>query len=169
MNTITFKGNSVQVEGELPAMGSAAPAFRLTAKDLSDVGLESFAGKVKIMNIIVSLDTSVCALSAKRFNEDVAKLPNTVIINVSADLPFAQKRFCESQSLSNVVNLSTMRAPSFGRDYGVQIATGPLSGLLCRAVVVLDSANRVVHVQRVPEIATEPDYAAALAAARAAR
>ncbi len=169
MTSVTFKGTPAEVAGTLPAVGSTAPAFKLTSKDLSDVSLDAFGGKVKILNIVVSLDTSVCALSAKRFNADVATLPNTVIINVSADLPFAQKRFCESQSLSNVVNLSTMRAPGFGRDYGVQIASGPLAGLLCRAVLVLDSANRVVHAQRVPEIATEPDYASALAAARAAR
>ena len=168
MGTITFKGEPVRLAGSLPAVGTIAPSFKLTAADLSDVGLDKFAGKTKILNIVVSLDTGVCATSARRFNEAVAKLTNTVLINVSADLPFAQKRFCESESLRNIVTLSTLRAPAFGSDYGVRILSGPLAGLLSRAVVVLDPANKVVYAEQVPEISREPNYEAALKAAQTA-
>ena len=168
MATITFKGNPIRTAGSLPAAGKAAPAFSLTGADLADVGLEKFAGKKKILNIVPSLDTGVCQASARRFNQEVAALGDTVLLNISADLPFAAKRFCESEGLKNVVTLSCFRSPAFGRDYGATIAEGPLAGLLSRAVVVLDAQNRVVHAQQVPEIAQEPDYAAALAAVRGA-
>jgi len=169
METITFKGQPVRIAGLLPRIGTVAPLFKLTAADLSDIGLDKFAGKTKILNIVVSLDTGVCALSAKRFNEEISKLTDTVLINISADLPFAQKRFCESQSLSNIVTLSTMRSPSFGKDYGVRIVSGPLAGLLSRAVLVLDPNNKVIYAEQVPEITKEPNYEAALAAAKSAR
>jgi len=162
MATITFKGNPIHTAGNLPEKGRKAPAFKLATGDLVDVGLDAFAGKVKILNIVPSLDTPVCALSAKRFNEDVAPLKDVVLLNVSADLPFAQKRFCESQSLSHVVSLSTFRNPGFGKDYGVLIVDSPLAGLLSRAVLVLDKHDTVAYAQQVPEIAQEPDYAAAL-------
>ena len=167
MATITFKGNPVHTSGNLPAAGATAPAFKLTAGDLSDVGLDAYAGKRKILNIVPSLDTGICAKSAVRFNGEVAKLADTVLLTISADLPFAQKRFCEQEKLQHVVILSTLRAPAFGKDYGVVMVDGPLAGLMSRAVLVLDKNNKVIHAQQVPEIAQEPDYDAALAALRA--
>ncbi len=168
MTTVTFKGTPVRIAGDLPSVGQAAPPVRLTAADLSEKGFESFTGKVKVLSIVPSLDTSVCAVSARKFNEAVARLRDVVLLNVSADLPFAQKRFCDADGLAHVVTLSTFRNPAFGEAYGVRIEEGPLAGLLARAVLVLDRANRVVHAQLVPEIAQEPDYAATLAAAEKA-
>lgn len=165
MATVTFKGGAVRTAGDLPAVGARAPEFRLAAADLSDKGLKDFAGKVKIVSIVPSLDTSVCALSATKFNLEAGALKDVVILTVSADLPFAQKRFCDSGRLSHITTLSTFRSPSFGRDYGVLIEDGPLAGLLARAVLVIDRADRVVYRQLVPEIAQEPDYGAALTAA----
>ena len=166
MATITLKGTAIQTAGSLPKVGTKAPAFSLTGSDLADIGLTQFAGKKKVLNIVPSLDTSVCALSAQRFNREVAALTDTVIITISADLPFAQKRFCESLSLGNIINLSTLRAPSFGKDYGALITTGPLAGLMSRAVVVLDRQDQVVYTEQVPEITQEPDYEAALSAVK---
>ena len=166
MATITLKGNPIHTIGQLPRIGSIAPPFRLTAADLSDVGLDSFKGKKKILNIVPSLDTGVCAASARRFNAEAAKLDNVALLNISADLPFAQKRFCDSESLKNIVTLSTMRSPTFGKDYGVQIVDGPLAGLMSRAVLVLDADNKIIHSEQVPEIGQEPNYDAALAAVR---
>ncbi len=168
MATITLKGNPIHTSGQLPAAGQPAPAFALTGADLSEVGLEKFAGKKKILNIVPSLDTGICQLSARRFNQEVSSLGDTVLLSISADLPFAAKRFCDSEKLANVVVLSSFRAPAFGQDYGVTITDGPLAGLLSRAVVVLSADNRVVYAQQVPEIVQEPDYAAALAAVRGA-
>jgi len=168
MATVRFKGNPVLTTGDLPAIGKKAPAFKLCTADLRDVGLDEFKGKCKILNIFPSLDTSVCAQSVRRFSAAGAGLRNTVLLNVSADLPFAQKRFCDSESLTDVVTLSTLRAPSFGRVYGVGITTGLLTGLMSRAVVVLDTANKVVYTELVPEITQEPDYDKALEAARKA-
>lgn len=167
MAKITFKGSVIHTAGKLPARGTVAPDFKLTGADLADVTLATFGKKKKIINIVPSLDTPVCAVSARKFNEAVAALANTALINISADLPFAQSRFCESQGLKNVVTLSTLRSPSFGKEYGVQIKDGPLAGLMSRAVLVLDGNNRIVYAQQVPDIAQEPDYDAALAAAEA--
>lgn len=164
MATITLKGSPIHTIGELPAKGSAAPDFSLVAGDLSEAKLATFAGKRKILNIVPSLDTGICQLSAKRFNSEAGKLANTVIINISADLPFAQKRFCDAEKLAHITNLSSFRSPQFGHTYGVAITDGPLAGLLSRAIVVLDKNNVVLHVQQVPEIAQEPDYEAALKA-----
>ena len=166
MATITLKGNPIHTSGELPAPGATAPDFKLTKADLADVGLKDFAGQKKILNVVPSLDTGVCATSAKKFNEAVAKLTGVVLLNVSADLPFAAGRFCESNGLKNVVALSTFRSPDFAKAYGVAIVDGPLAGLTARAVVVLDAQNKVRHAELVPEIAQEPDSAAALAAVR---
>ncbi len=168
MATVTFHGKPVNTIGSLPALGSKAPGFKLSRADLSDVGLEDFAGKKKILNIVPSLDTPVCALSAQAFNREAGGLNDTVVLNISADLPFAQARFCESHSLKNIVSLSVFRNPAFGRDYGVLITDSPLAGLLSRAVLALDNENRVLYAQQVSEIAQEPDYAAALAAVRKA-
>ena len=166
MATITFKGNPIQTSGHLPDKGAFAPDFKLAKTDLSDVSLKDFAGKKKILNVVPSLDTGVCATSAKKFNEAVSALGSVVLLNVSADLPFAAGRFCESNGLKNVVALSTFRSPDFAKAYGVAIVDGPLAGLTARAVVVLDAQNKVLHAELVPEIAQEPDYAAALAAVR---
>jgi len=168
MATITQKGNTVHTAGNLPAVGSKAPDFKLTKGDLSDVGLADFAGKVIILNINPSLDTGICALSAKKFNEEVKKLAGAVVLNVSRDTPFAQARFCKAEGVDAVIPLSELRDRSFGFAYGVEIRDGLLAGLLSRAVVVVDASVRVVYTQQVPEIGTEPDYASALAAARKA-
>ena len=166
MATITLKGHPIHTAGDLPAPGATAPDFKLTKPDLADVALKDFAGKKKILNIVPSLDTGVCATSAKKFNEAVSALGGVALLNVSADLPFAAGRFCESNGLKNVVALSTFRSPDFAKAYGVGIVSGPLAGLTARAVVVLDAQNKVLHAELVPEIAQEPNYAAALAAVR---
>lgn len=168
MAEIQLKGNPIHTVGELPAEGSKAPDFRLTKVDLSDVSLEDFAGKKKILNIVPSLDTGVCAASMSRFNKEAEKLDDTVVLTVSRDLPFAQKRFCEAEGIETAVGLSDLRGTDFGDAYGVTITDGPMEGLLSRAVVVLDAADTVVHTEQVPEITQEPDYEGALAAAREA-
>lgn len=164
MATTHLKGNPVHTNGELPAVGSAAPSFTLVRGDLSDGTLADFTGKVKVLNIVPSLDTAVCAASARRFNEAAASLEGSVVLVISADLPFAQTRFCTVEGLANVVPLSTMRGRAFAEDYGVLLVDGPLAGLCARAVVVLDADDRVVYRQLVDEITSEPDYEAALAA-----
>ncbi len=158
MSQITLKGNPIHTSGELPQVGSSAPDFVLTKADLSDVALEDFAGSRKILNIVPSLDTGVCAASALRFNKEVATLDNTVALTISRDLPFAQGRFCESNGVDKVITLSQLRNTDFGRSYGMEIVDGPMAGLLGRAVVVIDENNKVVYTQLVPEIAQEPDY-----------
>jgi len=162
MSTVTFKGTPIQLAGSFPAVGNAAPAFKLVAGDLSDKQLADFKGKTKILNIVPSLDTPVCAISARKFNESVSNCENVLLLNISADLPFAQGRFCETNALRNIVTLSTFRSPSFGTDYGVKIADGPLAGLMARAVIVIDATNTVTYTELVPEIAQEPNYDAAL-------
>jgi thiol peroxidase len=162
MATVTFKGNPVETVGSLPAVGSQAPDFSLADGQLADVGLKAFAGKRKILNIVPSLDTGVCATSARRFNGEVAKMKDVALLTISADLPFAAKRFCDCEKLANIVTLSTFRSPAFGKAYGVTIAAGPLGGLMSRAVVVLDAKDKILYTEQVPEITTEPDYDAAL-------
>lgn len=164
MTTVTLGGNEISLAGRFPQPGEAAPAFKLTAGDLADVGLDAFAGKRKVLNIVPSLDTPTCATSTRKFNAEAGGLADTVVLVVSADLPFAAKRFCTTEGLENVQTLSTFRNAAFARDYGVAITSGPLAGLTARAVVVLDENDKVVHAQLVPEIKNEPDYAAALAA-----
>lgn len=161
--TVTLGGNPIEVAGRFPARGDVAPAFSLVAKDLQDVTLASLAGKRKILNIFPSIDTPTCAMSVRQFNAKANTLPNTVVLCISADLPFAQARFCGTEGLDNVVTLSTLRGREFLENYGVAIASGPLAGLTARAVVVLDENDRVIHSELVPEIKQEPDYAAALA------
>lgn len=164
MTSVTLGGNPIEVAGNFPKPGDTAPAFKLVATDLSDATLDTWAGKRKVLNIVPSLDTPTCATSTRKFNAEASALADTVVLVISADLPFAMKRFCETEGLANVVSLSTMRGREFMRDYGVEIASGPLVGLTARAVVVLDAQNKVLHSQLVPEIKEEPDYAAALAA-----
>jgi thiol peroxidase len=163
-NTVTLGGNPIQVEGNLPQAGQQAPAFSLVGKDLADVSLASLAGKRKVLNIFPSIDTPTCATSVRKFNESASKLPNTVVLCISADLPFAQSRFCGAEGLNNVQTLSTMRGASFIKDYGVAISSGPLAGVTARAVVVLDENDKVLHSELVPEIKNEPNYEAALKA-----
>lgn len=163
MATVTLKGNPVDVAGTLPAVGTAAPAFTLTAGDLSDVGLAAFAGKKKILNIFPSVDTPTCATSVRKFNEKAAARDGVAVLCISADLPFAQKRFCGAEGIEGVANLSTFRNPAFAEAYGVKLASGPLAGLTARAVVVLDENDQVLHSELVAEIADEPNYDAALA------
>lgn len=163
MQKVTLGGNPVSVGGQLPRKGDAAPPFSLVGKDLANVGLAQFAGKRKILNIFPSIDTPTCAMSVRQFNAKANGLANTAVLCISADLPFAQARFCGAEGLDNVVTLSLMRGRKFLHDYGVDIADGPLEGLAARAVVVLDANDKVLHSQLVGEIKDEPDYAAALA------
>ena len=163
MSQVTLKGQPVQVDGHFPAKGEHAPAFSLVGKDLADVTLASFAGKRKVLNIFPSIDTPTCATSVRRFNEKASQLDNAVVLCISADLPFAQARFCGAEGLNNVVTLSTLRGHDFLKHYGVALASGPLAGLAARAVVVLDANDQVVHSELVGEIAQEPNYDSALA------
>lgn len=164
MAQITLKGNPVETAGELPAVGQNAPAFTLTGTDLSDFSLDDCKGKRIVLNIFPSIDTPVCATSVRRFNEAAAASGDTLVLCISADLPFAHARFCGAEGLESVVSLSSFRSQDFGEKYGVTITTGPLAGLLSRAVVVLDTSAKVIYTEQVPEIAQEPDYEAALAA-----
>ncbi|QQZ29511.1 thiol peroxidase [Thiothrix subterranea] len=163
MATITLQGNPIDTCGELPAVGSAAPAFTLTKTDLSDVTLQDFAGKTVILNIYPSVDTGVCAASTRKFNELASGKADVAVLCVSADLPFAHSRFCGAEGLDNVVSLSDFRNKDFGNAYGATITTGVLAGLLSRAIVVIKD-GMVTYTEQVPEIAQEPDYDAALAA-----
>jgi len=164
MASVTLGGNPITVAGSLPRKGDVAPEFSLTAKDLKDVGLKDFAGKRKVLNIVPSLDTPVCAKSTRVFNEKAGSASNTVVLVISADLPFAAGRFCSAEGINNVVTLSTLRGGDFKTKYGVDITSGPLKGVTARAVIVLDANNKVLHSELVPEIKQEPDYEAALAA-----
>jgi thiol peroxidase len=160
MATITLKGNPIETSGNLPAVGSKAPDFSLLKLDLSRASLKDFPGK-KVLNIFPSIDTPVCAASVRKFNEAASKQGLTVLC-ISEDLPFAMKRFCGAENLDKVVSASAFRS-SFGKDYGVEIITGPLAGLTSRAIVVLDENDSVVYTEQVPEIGQEPNYEAALA------
>jgi thiol peroxidase len=166
MADIKFKGNPIHSVGTLPALGSKAPDFKLTKTDLSDVSLKDFAGKKVILNIFPSIDTGVCATSVRKFNTEAAGLPNTVVVGVSKDLPFAHKRFCGAENITGVVTTSDLREGSFGKAYGVTMTDGPLAGLFSRSIVVLDEQGSVKYVEQVPEITQEPDYAKALAAVK---
>ena len=162
MATITFKGNPVQTTGDLPVKGTAAPDFTLVKGDLSEVKLSDFRGKQVVLNIFPSLDTGTCAASVRRFNKEATSLNNTVVLGISADLPFAAGRFCSAEGIENVITLSTFRDHSFGKDYGLLMSDGPLKGLLARAVVVVNPEGKVVYTELVSEIAQEPDYQSAI-------
>lgn len=164
MAQITQRGNPINTNGELPKIGAKAPDFKLVDADLKDVGLGDFRGKKKLLNIVPSLDTAVCALSTKKFNDFAKSRGDVATLTISADLPFAQKRFCSAENITNVKTLSMMRDRNFAKDYGVLIQNGPLAGLTARAVVVLDENDKVIHSELVPEIAQEPNYQAAIAA-----
>ena len=163
MSTVTLRGNPIPVNGDFPAVGDTAPAFTLVGADLADVTLDNYAGRRKVLNIFPSIDTPTCAMSTRKFNAEADGVANTVVLCISADLPFAQKRFCGAEGLNNVVTLSTMRGREFIANYGVDIVGGPLAGVTARAVVVLDEQNKVVHAELVQEIGDEPNYEAALA------
>lgn len=164
MAQISLSGNPVTTNGELPAVGSRAPGFTLTDADLNDVSLSDFKGRKKLLSIVPSLDTPVCATSTKKFNEHAGEYGDAVMLVVSADLPFAQARFCSTENTENVKTLSMMRDKNFAKDYGVLIQDGPLKGISARAVVVLDENDKVLYTELVPEITREPDYDKALAA-----
>ncbi len=163
MATITFQSEPVQTCGELPEIGCHAPNFFLANRELENMTLENYAGKRKILNIVPSLDTPTCAASARKFNQKATSFENTVMLVISADLPFAQCRFCEIEGLHDVVALSTFRS-TFSTDYGVQIIDSPLKGLTARAVVVIDEMDKIIYTQLVSELAIEPDYDAVFAA-----
>lgn len=163
--TVTLRGEPVHTVGKLPAVGTSAKDFTLTAVDLSEKRLEDFKGKYIVLNIFPSVNTGVCAMSVRKFNEDAANLPNTTVLCISKDLPFAQKAFCGAEGIDQVVMLSDFRS-DFGMQYGVQLAEGPMRGLLSRAVVVIDPEGKIVYEEQVPELSQEPNYAAALAAVK---
>lgn len=162
MATISLRGNPIETIGTLPKVGSKAASFVLVKTDLSECSLADFVGTPVVLNIFPSIDTPTCAMSVRRFNEEAVKGGAAVVLCVSADLPFAHKRFCETEGIKNVHGVSVFRSPEFGFDYGVTITTGPLKGLLSRAVVVIDGSGTVSYTEQVPEIGQEPDYAAAL-------
>jgi thiol peroxidase len=164
MTTVTLKGNPVNIAGSLPAVGSKAPSFTLTTTDLSDVTLSDFSGKKIILNIFPSVDTPTCAMSVRKFNQTATAHPDTIVLCISADLPFAQARFCGAEGLSNIKTLSTFRHPEFAQQYGVKFDSGPLVGLTARAVVIIGVDGKVTHTELVAEVSHEPDYDAALAA-----
>ncbi|MBM7420802.1 MULTISPECIES: thiol peroxidase [Chryseobacterium] len=162
MSTITFKGNPINTIGNLPEVGREAQEFTMVSGDLSEKHLADYTGKRVVLNIFPSIDTGICAASARKFNEEASNLDNTVVINVSRDLPFALSRFCAAEGLNNVETLSDFRG-NFGEDYGVTLSDSPLKGLLSRAVVVLDEKAKVIYTEQVPEIGQEPNYEAAIA------
>lgn len=164
MAKITLQGNEIHTNGNLPEIGSTAPDFVLVNKDLENVSLASFPGKKKLLSIVPSLDTPVCATSTKKFNDYAKDHKDVVILVIAADLPFAMSRFCGAEGVENVKPLSIMRSNEFSRDYGVLIEDGPLAGITARALLVLDQENSVVHTELVGEIANEPDYDAAMQA-----
>jgi len=162
MSTITFKGNPINTIGNLPEVGNQAQEFTMVAGDLSEKHLADYTGKRVVLNIFPSIDTGICAASARKFNEEASDLENTVVINVSRDLPFALSRFCAAEGLNNVETLSDFRG-NFGEDYGVTLTDSPMKGLLSRAVVVIDEGDKVIYTEQVPEIGQEPNYEAAIA------
>lgn len=164
MSTITFQGNKIHLSGDLPKVGTQAPDFRLVNSDLKDVSLQDFAGRKKLLNIVPSVDTPVCATSTRKFNEFAKEAGDVVMLTVSADLPFAASRFCGAENVEQIIPLSMMRSRKFAEDYGVLIEDGPLEGLAARAVVVLDQNDKVIYTELVPEISQEPDYDKAMAA-----
>lgn len=166
MAEVTFHDVILHTNGELPAFGAKAPWFELTDGQLNKVNLDNYHGKTKVLNIVPSLDTPVCADSTRKFNQQASKSDDTVILVISADLPFAQSRFCSVENIENVIPLSLMRSKQFAEDYGVLIMDGPLEGLCTRAVLVLNENNTIIHSELVNEITNEPDYYAALTAVR---
>lgn len=166
MSTVLLKGEPINVAGNFPRVGDSAKSFMLVDKNLNDVSLSTFSGKRKVLDIVPSLDTAVCLASARQFNQLASQMENTVVLVISADLPFAQARACQTEGLDNVITLSILRGRDFAKDYGVLITDVPLSGLLARAVVILDENDKVMYTELVNEITTEPNYTAAMEALR---
>ncbi len=164
MTQIKLKGNPIQTSGSLPKVGSQAPDFRLTKADLGDVSLKDFAGKKVVLNIYPSIDTGVCAMSVRKFNQQASELPGAVVVGVSKDTPFALKRFCGAEGIDKVITTSSLRDDGFAEAYGLRIAEGVMEGLMSRAIVILDESGKVIYTEQVPDITQEPDYAAALLA-----
>jgi thiol peroxidase len=163
MATVTLGGNPIHTSGELPKIGSKLVDFKLIQNDLSVASLANFAGKKLVLNIFPSIDTGTCATSVRKFNESASTLDNTVVLCISRDLPFAQKRFCGAEGLENVINLSDFQVGSFGKANGLEITDGPLTGLHSRAIIVVNENGIITHTEQVSEIANEPNYEAALA------
>lgn len=164
MAEIKLKGNPINTSGELLPVGSNAPDFTLVNQSLENLSLGDFDGKRLVLNIFPSIDTPVCAASVRRFNQIAAEIPDTVVLCISKDLPFALQRFCGAEGIKNVVTLSSFRDLDFGKNYGMELIDGPLQGLYARAIIVLDKSNKVIYNELVPEIGQEPDYSKALAA-----
>jgi thiol peroxidase len=164
MATVTLKGNTVHTVGDLPKVGQTCPEFSLTKGDLSEAKLSDFKGHKVVLNIFPSIDTPTCAMAVRKFNEKAASLTNVKVLCISADLPFAQKRFCAAEGIENVVSLSSFRHSEFGDKLGVKLSDGPIAGLLSRSVVVLDEQGKVIYTELVPEISHEPNYDKALEA-----
>lgn len=162
MGTVFFKGTPCHTYGSIPAVGSQAPCFNLTGKDLNEVRCSDYKGKRVVLNVFPSLDTPVCAMSVRRFNADASKLDNTAVVCVSMDLPFAMNRFCTAEGIENVTVASAFRSPMFAEEYGLQLTDGPLAGLLARAVIIIDENGKIIYSELVDEITREPDYEAAL-------
>ena len=162
MAEVMLKGNPIHTIGELPEEGTAAPDFFLTKTDLSDISLSDLKGKRVVLNVFPSIDTAVCATSVRKFNEAAGRLENTEVLCASLDLPFAHNRFCGAEGIDNVSSVSELRYRDFGNDYGLRIIDGPLSGLLSRAVIVIDESGKVIYTEQVPEISQEPDYQCAI-------
>jgi thiol peroxidase len=169
MSKITLKGNTINTIGSLPAVGSQAPDFRLTTAALADVSLKDFAGKKLVLNIYPSIDTGICAMSVRKFNQEASELANTVVLGVSKDTPFALKRFCGAEGIEKVITTSSLRNDEFGSAYGVRIIEGGMEGFLSRAIVVVDENGKVTYTQQVPEIGQEPDYDSALKAIKGSK
>lgn len=166
MATVKFKGNEIQTLGSLPVVGSKSPDFKVVGADLSEKSLSDFQGKTIILNIFPSIDTSVCATSVRSFNEAAASLPNIAVLCISMDLPFAMSRFCGAENIKNVITASDFRYSNIAQNYGVRMQSGPLTGLLARSVVVIDENGKVKYTELVPDIGQEPNYQAALSAAK---
>jgi thioredoxin-dependent peroxiredoxin len=164
MAEITFKGNAVRTAGQLPAVGTMAPDFRLTGTDLADIQLSTLRGKKVVLNIFPSIDTGICAASARKFNQLASSLDNTIVLNISKDLPFAHSRFCAAEGLENVHGASQYKDAAFSSSYGVDMADGPLAGLMSRAVVIVNTDGQVTYTEQVADIVQEPNYDAAIAA-----
>lgn len=162
METIYFKGTPCHTYGNIPEVGAKAPCYHLVGADLKDITCADFEGKRVVLNVFPSLDTAVCAMSVRRFNQEAAGLENTVVLCVSMDLPFAMSRFCAAEGIENVIPASAFRSPTFSQQYGLQMVDGPLAGLLARAVIVLDTDRKIIYEQLVEEITHEPDYDAAI-------
>ena len=163
MSTVTLKGNPVEIKGHFPKTGDTATAFTLVKSDLSELSLNSLKGKKVVLSIFPSLDTAVCAMSVRKFNDLASKMDNTVVLAISKDLPFAHARFCTTEGIENVIGLSAFRNSTFAEDYGVALVNGPLAGLFARAVIILDEQGKVIYTELVPEITQEPNYEQALA------